>query len=50
MKKLTIIVPVFNEINTLHIILDKLINMELYNKIQKEIIIIEKMHSSSSHY
>ena len=48
MKKLTIIVPVFNEINTLHIILDKLINMELFNKIQKEIIIIDDASTDGS--
>ena len=33
-KKLSIIVPVYNENNTLEIIIKKLINLKLYNYIQ----------------
>ena len=39
MKKLSIIVPVYNEINTLEIIIKKLVNLKLYNDIDKELII-----------
>ena len=39
-KKLSIIVPAYNEEKTIHLILDKIINVELINGIKKEIIII----------
>ncbi len=48
MKKLTIIVPVYNEINTLHVVLDKLISMKFYNNIEKEIIIIDDASTDGS--
>ena len=40
MNKLSIIIPVFNEGNTVHLILDKIKNVTLPQNIQKEIIII----------
>ena len=48
MKKLSIIVPVYNEINTLEIIIKKLVNLELYNNVSKEIIIIDDFSSDGS--
>ena len=47
-KKLTIIVPVYNEINTVEIIIKKLINLKLYNNIDKEIIIIDDLSTDGS--
>ncbi len=40
MKKLSIILPVFNEANTIHLILDELKKVELVNEIEKELIIV----------
>ena len=40
-KKLSIIVPVYNEVKTVAIVLEKLINLNLYNNFSKEIIIID---------
>ncbi len=40
MKKLSIIIPAYNEGKTIHIILDKIKNVELINAIEKEIIIV----------
>ena len=48
MKKLSIIVPVYNEINTLEIIIKKLVNLKLYDDIDKEIIIIDDCSSDGS--
>ena len=39
-KKLSIIIPAYNEGSTIHLILDKVQNVELLNNIEKEIIII----------
>ena len=47
-KKLTILVPVYNEINTVEIIIKKLINLKLYNNIDKEIIIIDDLSTDGS--
>ena len=47
-KKLTILVPVYNEINTVEIIIKKLINLELYKNIDKEIIIIDDFSTDGS--
>jgi len=47
-KKLSIIVPVFNEVNTLQIILKKLINLKLHDNITKEIIIIDDCSTDGS--
>jgi glycosyltransferase involved in cell wall biosynthesis len=40
MKKLSIIIPAYNEGKTIHLILNKIKNVELTNRIEKEIIII----------
>ena len=48
MKKLSIIVPVYNEVNTLEIIIKKLVNLNLYNNIKKEIIIIDDFSTDGS--
>lgn len=40
-KKLSIIIPAYNEAATIHLILDKVKNVELVNNIEKEIIIID---------
>ena len=48
MKKLSIIVPVYNEVNTLEIILNKLVTLELYNNTNKEIIIIDDFSTDGS--
>jgi len=47
-KKLSIIVPIFNERNTLEIIIKKLVKLKLYNNIKKEIIIIDDCSTNSS--
>ena len=47
-KKLTILVPVYNEINTVEIIIKKLINLKLYKNIDKEIIIIDDFSTDGS--
>lgn len=40
LKKLSVIIPAYNEARTIHLILDKVIAVELVNEIQKEIIIV----------
>ena len=40
MKKLSIIIPVYNEGSTIHLILNKIKNVTLIQNIQKEIIIV----------
>jgi len=40
MKKLSIIIPVYNEEKTIHLILDKIKETNLINSIQKEIVIV----------
>ena len=40
-KKLSIIVPVYNEVETVLILLNKLIKLNLYNNFTSEIIIID---------
>ena len=40
MKKLSIIIPAYNEGNTIHLILDKIKKVQLLNNIEKEIIIV----------
>jgi len=39
-KKLSIIIPAYNEANTIHKILNKVLNVTLLNNIKKEIIIV----------
>ena len=41
MKKLSVIIPVFNEAKTVHLILDKIESVILYKNIIKEIIIVD---------
>ena len=48
MKKLSIIVPVYNEINTVEIIIKKLVNLNLYNGAIKEVIIVDDFSSDGS--
>ena len=40
MNKLSILIPAYNEGNTIHFILDKVKAVELVNGIQKEVIIV----------
>jgi glycosyltransferase involved in cell wall biosynthesis len=40
-KKLSVIIPVYNEARTIHKILDKISNVSLHNNTQKEIIIVD---------
>ena len=40
-KKLSIIVPVYNEINTIKIVIQKLKNLKLYKNYKKQILIID---------
>jgi glycosyltransferase involved in cell wall biosynthesis len=40
MKKLSIIIPAFNESKTIHLILDKIKSVQLIQEIQKEVIIV----------
>ena len=40
LKRLSIIIPAYNEGNTIHLILDKIKNVQLLNDIEKEIIIV----------
>lgn len=40
MKTLSIIIPAFNEARTIHLILDKVLGVQLINNIQKEIVIV----------
>ncbi|MBL7105724.1 MAG: glycosyltransferase, partial [Bacteroidales bacterium] len=39
-KKLSILIPAYNEAETIHNILDKVIAVELLNDIEKEIVIV----------
>ena len=48
MKKLSIIVPVYNEINTLELIINKLIDLKLYQEVTKEVIIIDDFSTDGS--
>ncbi|MFT5253430.1 MAG: glycosyltransferase involved in cell wall biosynthesis [Flavobacteriales bacterium] len=47
-KKLSIVIPVYNEENTIHFILDKIKYVELINDISKEIIIVDDCSSDNS--
>ncbi|GAA4048194.1 glycosyltransferase family 2 protein [Flavobacterium chungnamense] len=48
MKKLSIIIPIYNEEATIHLILDKIKNVSLPNNIEKEIIIIDDCSTDNS--
>ena len=47
-NKLSIIVPAYNEEKTIHLILDKIQNVELINGIQKEVIIVNDYSSDDT--
>ena len=47
-QKLSIIVPVFNEVNTVEIILKKLVSLKLFNNLKKEVIIIDDCSTDGS--
>jgi glycosyltransferase involved in cell wall biosynthesis len=47
-KKLSIIIPAYNEGKTIHLILDKIKNVNLLNDIEKEIIIVNDCSSDST--
>jgi glycosyltransferase involved in cell wall biosynthesis len=47
-KKLSIIIPAFNEAATIHLILDKIRDVRLTNNIQKELIIIDDCSTDST--
>jgi glycosyltransferase involved in cell wall biosynthesis len=48
MKKLSIVIPAYNEANTIHLILDKIKSVELVNGIQKELIIVNDCSSDDT--
>ena len=48
MKKLSIIIPAYNEAKTIHLILNKIKDVELQNQIEKEIIIINDCSSDDT--
>lgn len=47
-KKLSIIVPVYNEVNTVEVILKKLVNLKLFDNLKKEVIIIDDCSTDGS--
>lgn len=49
MFKLSVIIPVYNEANTIHLILDKVKNVSLIHDISKEIIIVDDCSSDSTY-
>jgi glycosyltransferase involved in cell wall biosynthesis len=46
--KLSIIIPVFNEAQTVHLILDKVIDAKLINDIEKQIVIVDDRSTDNS--
>jgi glycosyltransferase involved in cell wall biosynthesis len=40
-QTLTIIIPAYNEADTIHVILEKILSVHLINKIQKEVIVVD---------
>ncbi|MCZ2356729.1 MAG: glycosyltransferase family 2 protein [Bacteroidia bacterium] len=48
MSKLSVIIPVFNEGATIHLILDKIKSVELANQIEKEIILINDFSTDNT--
>ena len=47
-KKLSIVIPAYNEANTIHFILNKVEAVELSNNIQKEYIIVNDCSSDNT--
>ena len=48
MKKLSIVIPAYNEGRTIHLILDKLQKVQLVNQIEKEIIIVNDFSNDNT--
>ena len=48
LKRLSIIIPVFNEEATIHLILDKIKDVQLSNNIEKEIILVNDCSTDNS--
>jgi len=48
MKKLSIIIPIYNEAATIHLILDKIKNVSLPDNIKKEIIVVDDCSTDNS--
>lgn len=48
MKKLSVIIPVFNECNSIYEVLEKIASLQLQNNIQKEIIIVNDQSTDNS--
>lgn len=48
MKKLSIIIPVYNEANTIRLLLDKVIGVQLLNDITKELVIVNDCSTDDS--
>ncbi|MBA3704926.1 MAG: glycosyltransferase family 2 protein [Bacteroidetes bacterium] len=48
-KRLSILIPAYNEANTIHFILDKILAVQLINGIQKEIIIVNDCSTDGTH-
>ena len=47
-KTLSIIIPVYNEANTIHLILDKVKDVTLMNGIQKQLIMVDDCSKDDS--
>ena len=48
LKKLSIVIPAYNEARTIHLILDKVLAVKLINNIEKEIIIVNDCSTDST--
>lgn len=48
LKKLSVIIPGYNEVRTIHLVLDKVIAVNLVNQIEKEIIIVNDPSKDST--
>ena len=48
MKTLSIIIPVYNEAKTIHLILDKIKDVSIMSEIKKEIIMVDDCSSDDS--
>jgi glycosyltransferase involved in cell wall biosynthesis len=48
-KKLTILIPCYNESATIAIILDKIMDLHLYNNIEKEVVVINDCSTDDTH-
>ena len=47
-KKLSILIPAYNEAQTIHLILDKVLAVKLINDIEKEIVIVNDCSSDAT--